>query len=283
MARTIVQIQQSIIDAKNGINPNLPLSTGNPLSNLSSSSSVAVWLLWTYVVAVCHWALENLFDFHREEVATLLAQQKPHTLQWYVQRAKDFQFGVALPAERDTYTFLTNSPVVRIVQYAAAVEMPSLIRIKTAARTGSTLIPLTTPQLSAFTAYMQLIKDAGVRLQITSGNPDRLKLVLNIFYDPLVLDGAGTRLDGTSATPVPDAITAFLYNLPFNGLFVVNRLIAELQNIDGVVIGEVISVAATYGSLPFTAVPVEYLPDAGYMVLDPTDGLTITYTAHAPI
>jgi hypothetical protein len=283
MARTIAQIQQSVTDAKNGINPNLPLSGINPLSSLTSTSNAAIWLLWTYVVAVCHWTLENLFDYHKAEVASILANQKPHALRWYVTKARAFQYGYTLPPDSDTYATPVTTPSVAIIHYAAAVEMTNLLRIKVAKWSGSALTPLTTGELTAFTAYMNLIKDAGVRLQITSGNPDTLRLVLNIYYNPLVLDGTGARQDGTAATPVQDAINNFLANLPFNGLFVVNNLIAALQQTDGVVIGAVLSVAATYGALPYTAVPVSYTPDAGYMVLDPVSGLTVTYIAHNPI
>ena len=283
MARTIAQIQQSIIDAKNGVNPSVPLTGVNPLAMLTSSSNVAIWRLWTYIVAVCQWALENLFDFHKAEVNGIIATQKPHTLQWYVMKAKAFQYGVSLPNDSDTYAIFTSDPLVVIIKYAAAVELTNLVRIKVATESGGVLVPLSTPQLSAFSAYMHLVKDAGVRLQLTSGNADTLRLVLNVFYDPLVLDSTGARIDGTASTPVRDAITTFLQNLPFNGLFVVNNLISTLQSIPGVVIGEVVSVSATYGSLTYTAVTVEYLPDAGYLVLDAVDGLTITYTAHAPI
>jgi len=274
MARTIAQIQQSIIDAKNA-DPNL--------SALTSTSNVSVWLLWTYIVAVCQWVLENLFDAHKNEVDTIVGQQKPHTLQWYSTKAKQFQYGVALPAETDSYTSTSTDPSVAIVQYAAAVELTNLVRIKVATSTGGVLSAISGPQLLALTAYMSAVKDAGVRLQVTSGDPDTLQLVLHIFYDPLVLDSTGARLDGTSSTPVMDAVKTMLGSLPFNGLFVLNNLIAVLQSIDGVRIGQVVSAQATYASLPPVAVPVEYTPDAGYLALDEVYfAINITYTPHAP-
>lgn len=272
MARTIAQIQQAIIDAKNA---------DATLGTLSSTSNVAIWLLWTYIVAVCQWVVENLFDAHREEVSRIITEQRAHTLQWYVYKAKAFQYGVALVPETDYYAAPTDDPVVAIIRYAAAAELTSLVRLKVATLSGGVLAPLGSAELAAFTAYMRLIKDAGVRLQITSGNADVLRLVLDVYYDPLVLDAAGSRLDGTSATPVKDAINVFLTQLPFNGLFVLNSLIARLQAVDGVVIVRVVNAEATYASLPFTAFDVEYLPDAGYLALD--EGFMLgnaTYYAH---
>jgi hypothetical protein len=276
MARTIAQIQASIAAAK----------TADPaLSGLTSASQVAVWQLWTWVVAVCQWTLENLFDAHKAEVQGIIATQKPHSLQWYVTMAKAFQYGITLPPDTDVYAVVPPvSLSVLIVDYAAAVELSNLVRIKAATLSGGVLAPLTSLQLTAFTAYMSAIKDAGVRLQLTSGPPDTLQLALNIFYDPLILDNTGKRLDGTDNTPVLDAVNAFLDTLPFNGLFVLNFLIDALQAVEGVRIGQVALAQAHYGSTPYIAIPVEYTPDAGYMVLDTTYfNANITYAAHGPV
>ena len=276
MARTIAAIQQQIIDTKNAD----PVLSTYPWS----ASNVAIWRLWTYVVAVCIWTLETLFDAHKSEVAGIIATQKPHTLQWYVMMAKLFQYGVTLPPDSDTYAAPSSDPEVVIVQYAAAVELVSLVRIKVAKQLGTTLAGLSSSELTAFSAYMNRVKDAGVRLQLTSGNPDSLQLAVAIYYDPLVLSSTGARLDGTAATPVKDAINAFLINLPFNGLFVLNNLVIALQAIDGVRIGNVAGAQANYAATPYVPIAVEYLPDAGYMVLDETYfDLNITYTAHGPI
>ncbi len=275
MARTIAQIQQSIITAK---------QADPTLSTLSSSSNVAIWLLWSYVVAVCQWVVENYFDDHKAEVEQIIVTQRAHTLQWYVTKARQFQYGVVLPFESDSYTTTTTDPTVAIINYAAAVELPSLVRLKVATLSAGSLAPLSVTQLTAFTAYIQQIKDAGVRMQITSGNPDILRLQLAIYYDPLVIDATGARIDGSSSYPVKDAVKAFLKALPFNGLFVVNNLIAALQDIEGVVIGVVVYAAATYAALPFAPVAVEYTPDAGYMVADETYLLAnTTYISHSPI
>lgn len=276
MARTIAQIQESIKNAK---------AAEPALAGLTSSSKVAIWLLWTYITAVCQWTLENLFDAHKTEVTDIIASQRPHTLPWYVMMARRFQYGVTLPAESDVYTDdPPEDPEVLIVKYAAAAELTNLLRIKVAKLTGSALAPLSGPELTAFSAYMNRIKDAGVRLQLTSGPADNLQLALNIFYDPLVLDIAGARLDGTSDTPVLDAVNAFLQDLPFNGLFVLNFLIQALQQVPGVRIGQVALAQANYGSTAYVPILVEYVPDAGYMTLDESYFTAhITYTAHGPV
>jgi hypothetical protein len=273
MARTIAAIQQQIIDTKNA-DPTLS-------SYVWSDSKVAIWRLWTYVTAVCIWTLESLFDYHKLEVSNILANQKPHTLQWYVHKAKLFQYGDTLPANSDTYTTPSADPAIVIVKYAAAVELANMVRIKVAKENSGILESLSLAELAAFRGYMSRIKDAGVRLQLTSGDPDNLQLALSVYYDPLVLSSTGARLDGASITPVMDAINSFLANLPFNGVFVLNELIVALQAIDGVKIGYILSAQANYAATPYIPVTIKYTPDAGYMALDETYFNThVTYTPY---
>jgi hypothetical protein len=273
MARSIAQIQAAIIAAKDA---------DGTLSGLTSSSMTAIWLLWTYVVAVCQWTLENLYDAHKNEVAGIIATEKPHTLQWYVTMAKAFQFGMALPPGSDTYTVVPPAALSSlVVQFAAAVELTNLVRIKVATLSGSILGPLSAPQLTAFTTYMGLVKDAGVRLQCTSGAPDTFQPTMIIYYDPLVVDANGARLDGTEATPLMDAVNAFLDSLPFNGVFILNNFIAAMQGVPGVIIADVVVVLAFYASVPPVVIASQYVPDAGYMTLDAAwFGANVSYVAY---
>ncbi len=273
MARTISQIQQALLDQ---VNADATLS-----SLLTSTSNVAIWRLWTYIVAFCQWTIETLFDQHINEVNNIIITQKPHTLQWYVYMAKQFQYGDALIPDTDTYAVIDTTK--QLVSYAAATEIFKGIRIKVAKTTSGDLAPLSSSELTAFTSYASLIKDAGVRLYITSTNADRLILNLKIYYNALVLDSTGQRLDGTGNTPVQDTISLFLENLPFNGLYINYRLLNALAAVDGVIIPEIVSASANYGILTPSIIESEYQPDAGYLRIADPDDLTITFIPHVPI
>ena len=147
---------------------------------------------------------------------------------------------------------------------------------------SASLAPLNSIELTAFTAYMAKIKDAGVRLQCTSSAADTFQPTMVIYYDPLVLKNDGSRIDGTATTPVKDAVNAFLDMLPFNGVFILNSFIAAMQAVSGVVIADVQSVQAFYGSITPVVIDVQYTPDAGYMALDPTwFAAHVTYVAYS--
>ncbi len=273
MARTIAQIQQSIIDAKNAD----PI-----LAGLNSTSNTAIWLLWTWVIAFVMHVQETFFDDHKSEVVSLIDSERAHTEKWYIQKAKAFQFGDSLPADSDVYNPIDATHCV--VAYAATQEINGVLRLKVAMDTAGLPDALGAPQAIALTAYMEIVKDAGVHLSITSQPGDDLQLTMHLFYNPLVLDNTGSRLDGTSATPVRDAVKLFLTKLPFNGLFVINRLVNAIEAVEGIEIAEISLAQSQYGGGGYVTIVTQVIPDAGYFVLD--EGFfngAQTYSAHEPI
>lgn len=278
MARTITQIHEALIAAKQA-RPELAV--------LTSTSQVSMWRLWLYIVAVAVYTHELLFDAHKAEVLDIISRLKPHTLKWYAEKARAYQHGYNLPPDTDRYdnSGLTTAQVADslVVDYAAVVDTDTGLRIKLATYNGVDLEALSDEQRAGVVAYMQRIKDAGVRLAITSTVADSLKLTLQIFYNPLVLNETGARLDGGGAFTVQAAIKRYLTELPFNGVFVLAYLVDRLQQVDGVVVPHVLSASARYGSLPFVGFAVEYQPDAGYVRFAEETDLTIVWTPKNPV
>jgi hypothetical protein len=276
MARTIKAIQDEIIAAKDA-------QAG--LSGLTSGSATAIWRLWTYIIATAIYSMELLWDLHKAEVADMIATQKPHTLRWYQQKALDFQYGSALPNGQDTYdnSLLTPDQVAaqQIVVAAAAVESPTALLIKVVRENAGELTAVTNDQYNAIESYFQEIKDAGIALQLISTDPDKLKLDLEMLYDPQVLDDTGARLDGTNSNPVKDAVNAYLRALEFNGRFVLAHLIDAMQAVEGIHIPTVLSCqAARFDNPSFTNVNVSYDPYSGAMrIYDYDVDVTVTWIA----
>ncbi|PQJ09488.1 nucleotidyltransferase [Flavipsychrobacter stenotrophus] len=272
MGRSIRQIQDALETAKNA-DPVLSVE-------LTSNSKVAIWKLWCYVVAFCQNVLEFMFDMHKAETDTLIAAKEVHKLSWYVQKAKYFQYGHILIEDTDTYE--TIDEAAQIVTEAAAVEVDGQIWLKTATDTGGGVLgAIDDTRLAIIQAYMDIVKDGGVRVHMTSRPPDDLQLQLTIFYNPLVLDANGSRIDGANDAPVKHAIAAYLNTIPFNGVFVLNRLIDTIRGVEGVVNAICPLAQARYGILPFAPFTAEYATDSGYLLFD--TGFfadNITYTPH---
>lgn len=239
--------------------------------------------IFLYTMACVVYIPGMLQDIFKKDIDDTIAAMKPGSLQWMAEMAKKFQYGDNLVEGTDHYdnTGQTTAQIAakQIVSYSAVVELDRGVRIKVAKTVGADLGPLNDDELTAFTQYMKQVMYAGVKRIITSDTADNLKLNLRIFYNPLVINSTGARIDGITMTPVKDAIKLHLQNLPFNGVFSVQKLVDATQDVEGVNDLNVDQVMTKYGALVFTSVDVSTIPDAGYLRIDDAD-LTITYIAN---
>jgi hypothetical protein len=223
-------------------------------------------------VATSMFVTQELFEQFKKDVLLLINEQMPGTAGWYVYRSLLFQYGKSLVAETDYYdnTGLTDDQIaaMRIVKYAAAVESKdrSILYIKVAAGDANgNRYPLSSGQLTAFKQYINDIQYAGVRIQVISDSPDDMRLNIDIYYDPLVLNELGERLDGLSGTPVQDAIRDHLKNLPFDGVYSNQGMVDMLQHVDGVHIAEIKYAGSRYGAYSqYSEINARETAHAGY-------------------
>ena len=290
MARELEEIQASILQKKQeteSLNALEVLTSAekDSLSGLTSTSKVAIWRLWVFIMAFAIWTFESLLDVFEEQINALIALNKIHTPQWYRERVLEFQFGFEYNTLLGQYVNdgLETAEILasQIINSASVEELAGRLKIKIAKRDSSQLLaPLEAEELAAFAVYIQKVKDAGTRLQIISRPPDDLRLQLEICFDPLVLNAQGERLDGTNDDPVGEAIDNYLYDLEFNGEFVIDELERTLKSVQGVKIAETEFASARFGTNEFLEVDKTYISDAGYMVLD-KDNSSIKYTPRA--
>jgi len=275
MARSIQEIQELIYQAK---------TQESALNDLNSTSKVAIWRLWVYIIAVAIWSLEKLFDLHRADIDRRLLELKPHTARWYRNKALAFQYGFDLLPDNDKFNNAGRSEeqieASKIVKYSAVVESPNEGRliVKIAGEQGEQLQPITDAQKQAFEAYLQEIKDAGVRFSVVNYKPDILHLRMKIVYDPLMLDSNGQSITN-AFKPVERAIKDYLKNLPFNGELVLAHLIDALQQAEGVKIPHLvlaqsknINSGGEYGA--FETIEISKIPTAGYFTIDNFNDIT---------
>lgn len=236
-----------------------------------------------YIVAASIWTLEKLFDTHTAEVTDYIATMKPHSLRWYVEKAKAFMYGVPLIDGSDQHdtTNLTDEQIAekKIVTFAACTEANATLYLKVA-KAGPA--PLTTDEKAAFVAYLHEIKDAGVRIDVISENGDYLKLQMVIYYDPLLINANGES-KGTGNKVVEDAIKNYIENIPFNGEFRKNELEDAIQAVEGVVMVEFERAehSETGNDDTFEEVIPYCKPTSGYFKFANADLSGITYQPYA--
>jgi hypothetical protein len=267
--RTILEVEQEIIDAE----------SLNGLPALNTPSATAVRRRWRRIIGSVVIALEWMYEQFKIEMLNILATQKPHTLRWYRKQALLFQFGDALMDDVLTYDNAgqTDESIAtkRIIKQAAATEAGGLVILRVATEVGGVLSPLSAAQLIAFEAYVAELKDAGIQLEVFSYAADKLKVWVDVYYDPTVLNAFGERLDGTDTEPLIKAVEKYLRNLEFNGVFVRTQMVDALQSVTGVFAIEPTTIeVARFDSMAYQTVNVIHAPFAGYYILE---NLTVNY------
>lgn len=180
-------------------------------------SKVSIESLLFYVVAFGIWVLEKLFDTHREEVSTALAEKTPHTARWYRNKVLEFVPGWAGGAAPVKWCSVDDRGC-RLKVKVAAGEAGA--RTQVTASGGS---PVETA-VEALENYLEQEKDAGIKIEVVNLAGDVLKANLTVWYDPIAF------VPGT----VDTALKAYVQNLDFDGLLSRNGIIDALRQVPGV-------------------------------------------------
>lgn len=247
-------------------------------------SKVSIENLLIDVVSFGIWSLESVFDIHKKEVDTAIAELKPHTARWYRNKALAFQYGFDLLEDSDRFDndgyTVQQIEASKVIKYSAVVESEeeSRLIVKIATELGNELQQITPAQQEAFGAYINEIKDAGVRITVINYQPDILRLAMRIVRDPLVLDVNGThRING--GKPVEAAINEYLKELPFNGELRLQELANKIEVVDGVAIVSIDAASSKWidpaigGYGDWRTIDIRVVPVSGYFQLENFNGL----------
>lgn len=277
------EIQQEILNAKATaaeLNALEVLTTSEQtLNSATSTSKVAIWRLWVYVIAFCIWV-------HEKIVAKNAENSRPHTIKWYRDQCLNYLDGLALTWKDGQFAYdttgITDIEERRIIARCAVLESNNgELVIKVARLVNGVLMPLTAAQLARFEAYIKQIKDAGNRIRVINQLADNLKATLNVYVDVSIIDLQTGKLLNTTGDvyPVKDAINNYLANLEFNGAFVKEFFRDELQKAEGVKRPLIDVLQSQYSGFPFSDILDWKVPNAGYFKIDDAN-LTINYIAN---
>jgi hypothetical protein len=284
MARTVADIKQEIAQywmSEEAVQHAYGIAAGDDFAVKFSKNSMESVIL--YVQAVAIWTLEKLFDLHKAEITAIIDELKPHSLRWYVSKAKAFLFGLPLVPDTDYYDTanMTDEQVkaAQVVRYASASESDGIVYLKVAGDSGGDPAPLAPDAYIAFKEYIAEVKDAGVVIEIVNDPAKHFRLQMTVYYNPMVLNEAGVSLaDGT--TPVVDTIKNFIKSLPFDGEYQNAKLVDALQALDGVVIPELHLAESSEDGYEWTQINAKEKPLSGYYKVYNEGDLNITYMAY---
>ena len=237
MARTIKDIKKSMTDrfmADNTLRTAYGI-TGEDATWDNTFSSVSIENILLYIVAVCAYSLEVMFDGHKKDTDDRIASNIVPTVRWYHTQAMAFQYGDNLVYDEKTFGF--KYPQIdtskQKVKYCAVQDAGNTIQMLISGDEGGKPSVISGDVLTAFKQYINSIKIAGVLIQVRSLPADRIKVSAKVYINPMVIKSDGTRISDGSR-PVEDAINNYLSNVLYGGTMNKTKLVDAIQAVEGV-------------------------------------------------
>lgn len=219
MARTVAQIKQSMIDAKNA---------DAALSGLTSTSQTAKWNLYYFIVASCIAIFEQLQDLFKIDLETIASTAAPSTPQWTRNKVLKFQTGDV--AELNTTTFVIEYPVIntanQILTRCAVVTAPNRTVLIKVAKSDPPE-PVTVGELAELQSYVETFNPAGIAFTLINEDSDKMEVAATIYYNG--------QYTGVITDNVEAALNSYMANLPFNGRITTQSVVDAIQAVDGVI------------------------------------------------
>lgn len=263
MARTAQEVYDVIIAKK---------QTFPVLAEMDSVSAVAVFKLWGWITAEEISLFETIFDQAKSDLQEIVDSNVYGTAPWFVSILKKFQEGdnlQILPNGTLGYSIIDESK--QIIKHASFLEQTGgIMLLKVATEAGAVLGPITNEQLTQVRGYLNKRRPAGVRYSVISEEADKLRMVAEVYYNPLF------TLD-TIKTNVEAAVTAYLNNLSFDGIVYASKLtdvIQEIEGVEDIYINQLTGISSA-GNTLFNR---SYRARAGYLIPDDTAGNTLADT-----
>ncbi len=254
MARTIAEIKQEMTTAfmaESAVRDKYGFTASDTFEGKFSKVSIESLLL--YVVAFGIWVLEKLFDTHKEEVSTMLADLTPHTTRWYRNRV---------------LSMVPNGQEEPPVKYCSVDDRGAKLKIKVAKGDPGSRTQLTQAEADALDTWMAQEKDAGLKIDIVNLPGDEMSVRLTVWYSPLELV--------PSDKPVEAALKEYVSNLDFDGLLSRNAIVDELRKVPGVEMVRIDQLLTRYAQNTWHEFGEQEQAESGYWNV-PDANITVVY------
>jgi hypothetical protein len=250
---------------------------------LTSPSQVAAWLNFLNLFATELYSLEQVMGIFETDVESFMTGQAVGTNSWLQDQISKFQWDATTPQIIQLIDFAPAYPIVnpalRLITQRAVVNNPTggyTVKI------ASNLAPISTPQLNAFTSFLNQI-NFGVPYLVINAAADFLMLGADIYYDG--------QYSAVIIANVTAAINAYIQDFDtnnFNGDIFLTKLEDIIQAVPGVtdvVLKQVEARPAAVAAINATKLVNlsqvflrEYSTYAGYIIIDTDSGRTLADT-----
>jgi hypothetical protein len=252
------------------------------LAGLTSDSTVAIWRLFTWIVAVAINLLEQVIDISTAAFELLLTKAGVGTAPWIRDRVLEFQSGDNVTYTNGKIYYATVDTTKQIIT-RVSVTQDSNKQIKIKVAKSEPPVALSNTEISELKFYGLQIHFEGTVWQFTTGNSDKLYVLGTVYYN-------GQFAANVQANVIA-ALDAYCSSLSsaqdFDGTVLVSAIETVILSVPGVNDVNISQIAARADSDLFSARAIiydlptgvnlrSYTTNTGYIVQETTAGETFT-------
>lgn len=260
-------------------------------SELTSTSPVSHWNLWTLIQALTSNLNEQAAAVFVDEVDTIVSQAYPNTAPWIQSQILLFQYSTTSPylvaITNKIVAYHVIVPSDRIISNCAVtVGLVGIITIKVT--TGSPAAALNASQIIALGSYLTNFLSPNQQYKLISTTADSLWIAGTVYYDGQL----NATIQGNVITALNEYITKFSTSQTSGGSF---NGIVKVSDIEKIILGVIgvtdwvpsqISITPAIGSqqdlvLAYTTIERSFGTYSGYVQEDPGNlfANTLTFSA----
>lgn len=205
------------------------------LREFSNDSKMSILNGLTWVVAALIHSFETLLDVFAYDISETINKRINGTPEYYARALLQYQRGDELTVREDGLAFGYASVdeskrVITQVSYSENTDdqnLDSKLVLKVATGDKGCLSALSAEELVQVRAYLQKIKFAGTRIEVTSLPGDVLVPRLSVFWDGAIPEAE--MLDG-----IEEKLNEYMMNIEFNAAVYVSKVVAAIRSAEHV-------------------------------------------------
>ena len=226
MSRTIKQIYDEAIRERN---------KRMELSEFSSDSKLSIMNGLTWTVAAVIYSFESLLDVFAVDISTAINNRINGTPTFYVNALLQYQKGDELVVREDglAFGYAATDETKRLITQVSYVESSSDVNLdnklilKVATGTKGNLQVISPEELVLVSAYINKIKFAGTRVEVTSQPGDVLIPRVSVYYD-------GAVMESEVYDSIEERLNDYMMNMEFDSTVYVSKVIEAIRRADHV-------------------------------------------------
>lgn len=226
MSRTINEIYKQAVEERN---------KRLELNEFKSDSKMSILNGITWAFSAVIYSFETLLDVFAVDISTAINNRVNGTPVYYANALLQYQKGDTLTVREDglAFGYTTIDETKRIItqvsysESSSDVNLDNKLIMKVATGEKGNLSSITSEDLVMINSYINQIKFAGTRIEVTSQEGDVLIPKVTVFYD-------GAIMESELYDSIDEKLNDYIMNIEFDSSIYVSKIIDAIKKADHV-------------------------------------------------